>query len=83
MSEAFTCTDLSGRFRALSNLHDPFAVKVLKTDEVVSHLPRRISSLCSSLVSESKRTDSLAAIQLTSMYVRVESTMRYARAHTT
>ena len=43
--------------RETSNLRDPFAVKVLKTDEIVSHLPRRISSLCSSSVSESKRTD--------------------------
>ena len=55
---------------------DEFAVTVLKTDEIVSHLPRRISSLCSSSVSESKRTDSepsLAAIQhftFTIMYVR-------------
>ena len=52
--------------RETSNLHDPFAVKVLKTDDIVSHLPKRISSLCSSSVSKSKRTDSepsLAAIQ--------------------
>ena len=52
--------------RETSNLHVPFAVKVLKTDEIVSHLPRRISSLFSSSVSESKRTDSepsLPAIQ--------------------
>ena len=61
-----------------TNLHDPFAaVKVLKTDEIVSHLPKRISSLCSSSVSESKRTDSepsLATIQhftFTIMYIRV------------
>ena len=28
-------------------LHDLFAVKVLKTDEIVGHLPKRISSTCS------------------------------------
>ena len=33
--------------REMTNLHDPFAVKVLKTDEIVSHLPKRISSTCS------------------------------------
>ena len=33
--------------RETSNLHDPFAVKVLKTDEIVGHLPKRISSTCS------------------------------------
>ena len=33
--------------RETSNLHDPFAVKVLKTDEIVGHLPKRISSVCS------------------------------------
>ena len=52
--------------RETSNLHDPFAVKVLKTDEIVSHLPKRISSLCSISVSKSKRIDSepsLAATQ--------------------
>ena len=51
--------------RETRNLHDPFAVKVLKTEEIVSHLQKRISFLCSSSVSESKRTDSepsLAAI---------------------
>ena len=59
-----------------SNLHDPFAVKVLKTDEILSHLPKRISCLCSSSVSESKHTDSepsLAVIQhftFTIMYIR-------------
>ena len=65
-------------FPETTNLHDPFAaVKVLKTDEIVSHLPKRISSLCSSSVSESKHTDSepsLAAIQhftFTIMYIRV------------
>ena len=31
----------------MSNLHDPFAVKVLKTDKIVGHLPKRISSTCS------------------------------------
>ena len=31
--------------RETSNLHDPFAVKVLKTDEIVGHLPKRISSM--------------------------------------
>ena len=68
MRQAFTCRSVwtLSCSRETSNLHDPFAVKVLKTDEIVSHLPRRISSLCSSSVSESKRTDSepsLAAIQ--------------------
>ena len=69
--------------RETSNLHDPFAVKVLTTDEIVSHLPKRISSLCSSSVSESKRTDSeplLAAIAIRSRSImlrtRFESTMR-------
>ena len=33
--------------RETSNLHDPFAVKVLKTDEIVGHFPKRISSVCS------------------------------------
>ena len=33
--------------RETSNLHDPFAVKVLKTDKIVGHLPKRISSTCS------------------------------------
>ena len=64
--------------RETSNLHDPFAVMVLKTDKIGSHLPRRITSLYSSSVSESKRTDSepsLAAIQhftftIIIMYVR-------------
>ena len=32
--------------RETSNLHDPFAVKVLKTDEIVGHLPKKISSTC-------------------------------------
>ena len=55
------------------NRHDPFAVKVLKTDE---HLLKRISSLCSSLVSESQRTDSEPSLAtqhftFTIMYVRV------------
>ena len=62
--------------RETSNLHVPFAVKVLKMDEIVSNLPKRINCLCSSSLSESKRTDSepsLAAIQhftFTIMYVR-------------
>ena len=71
--------------RETSNLHDLFA-----KDGRDSHLPRRISSLCSSSVSESKRTDSepsLAVIQhftFKIMYVRtrVESTMCVC-AHTT
>ena len=33
--------------RETTNLHDLFAVKVLKTDEIVGHLPKRISSTCS------------------------------------
>ena len=33
--------------RETSNLRDPFAVKVLNTDEIVGHLPKKISSLCS------------------------------------
>ena len=41
MGETLSCS------RETSNLHDPFAVKVLKTDEVVGHLPKKISSTCS------------------------------------
>ena len=33
--------------RETTNLHDPFAVKVLKTDKIVGHLPKRFSSTCS------------------------------------
>lgn len=33
--------------RETCNLHDLFAVKVLKTDEIVGHLPKKISSTCS------------------------------------
>ena len=33
--------------RETSNLHDPFAVKVLKIDEIVGHLPKKIRSTCS------------------------------------
>ena len=36
--------------RETTNLHDPFAVKVLKTDEIVGHLPKRISSTCSNFI---------------------------------
>ena len=47
--------------RETSNLHDLFAVKVLRTDYIVGHLPKKISSLCtfgSCSFPESKRTDS-------------------------
>ena len=33
--------------RETSNLYDPFAVKVLKTDEIVGLLPKMITSTCS------------------------------------
>ena len=33
--------------RENTNLHNPFAVKVLKSETIVSHLPRSISSVCS------------------------------------
>ena len=32
--------------REMSNLHDPFAEKVLKTDEIVNHLPKKDQFLC-------------------------------------
>ena len=31
----------------LANMHDPFAVKVMKADATVGHLPKKISSTCS------------------------------------
>jgi hypothetical protein len=33
--------------RETTNLHDPFALKVLKTDEIVGHMPKRVCSECS------------------------------------
>ena len=33
--------------RELTNVHDPFAVKVMKADAYVGHLPKKISSTCS------------------------------------
>jgi len=30
----------------VSNVHDPFAIKVTKDGSVVSHLPKKISSTC-------------------------------------
>jgi len=33
--------------REVSNVHDPFAIKVTKDGSVVGHLPKKISSTCS------------------------------------
>ena len=33
--------------RESANLHDPFAVKILKSEMIIGHLPRSISSVCS------------------------------------
>ena len=30
-----------------ANVHDPFAVKVMKAGNTVGHLPKKISSICS------------------------------------
>ena len=55
--------------RKTTNLHDPFDVKVRKTDEIVvwtKILADLVGNFCSRLFSESKRTESetsLAAIQ--------------------
>ena len=33
--------------RELANIHDPFAIKVMKAGTIVGHLPKKISSTCS------------------------------------
>ena len=33
--------------RELANMHDPFAIKVMKADAIVGHLLKKISSTCS------------------------------------
>ena len=30
-----------------TNIHDPFAVAIIKDDSVVGHVPRKISTVCS------------------------------------
>ena len=30
-----------------TNIHDPFAVAIIKDDSVVDHVPRKISTVCS------------------------------------
>ena len=38
--ETFHCSHVQG------NVHDPYAVKVMKSDVVVGHLPKKISATC-------------------------------------
>jgi len=36
--------------RELANVHNPFAIKVMKVGAIVGHLPKKISSTCSLLI---------------------------------
>ena len=44
LGDIFQCS------REVSNVHDPFAIKVTKDVGVVDHLPKKISSTCSLLI---------------------------------
>ena len=53
MGETLSCS------RETSNLHDLFAVKVLKTDEIVGHLPKRSVLLVAFFFFEKRRNNNV------------------------
>ena len=46
-----------------TNIHDPFAVTIIKDDSVVGHVPQKISTLCSSTTTKTMKFKFQTTIQ--------------------